>query len=77
MKELIRDYILAAIGILILPALAILGLLSWIKDRLMIIIMSIAAITITPIIIAYQTVALELYLLIAKIRNKDEQIPFL
>ena len=73
MKENIRDYILAAIGILILPALAILGLLSWIKDRLMIIIMSIAAIIITPIIIAYQTVALELYLLIAKIRNKDEK----
>ena len=73
MKENIRDYILAAIGILILPALAILGLLSWIKDRLMIIIMSIAAIIITPIIIAYQTVALELYLLIAKIRNNDEK----
>ena len=72
MKELIRDYTLAAIGILILPALAILGLLSWIKDRLMIIIMSIAATIITPIIMAYHTVALEVYLLIAKIRNKDE-----
>ena len=33
MKENIRDYILAAIGILVFPVLAIVGLVTWIVKK--------------------------------------------